>query len=69
VGTSVLGIGKPNAWGTLLGAVLLGIVTTGMTIKKQSYYWQDVAKGVVLIVALILSFTLSRRKARFVPAT
>src|SRR5690625_7821549 len=26
VGTSVLGIAKPNAWGTILGAVLVGIV-------------------------------------------
>lgn len=68
VGTSVLGLAKPNAWGTALGAVLVGIVITGLTIKDFSYYWQDVAKGVVVMVALVFSFTLSRRKARFVPA-
>lgn len=68
VGTSVLGIGKPNAWGTALGALLIGIVITGLTIKGFPYYAQDIAKGTVLVVALIFSFTLSRRKARYVPA-
>lgn len=69
VGTSVLGIGKPNAWGTALGALLIGIVITGLTIKGFPYYAQDIAKGVVLVIALTFSFTLSRKKARFVPAT
>ncbi len=69
VGTSVLGFGKPNAWGTALGALLIGIVITGLTIKGFPYYTQDVSKGVVLVLALIFSFTLSRKKARFVSAT
>jgi simple sugar transport system permease protein len=69
VGTSVLGLGRPNAWGTALGAVLVGIVSYGLTIKGLPYYTQDVAKGIVLVVALIFSFTLSRRKTRYVSAT
>ena len=69
VGTSVLGIGKPNAWGTALGALLIGIVISVLTITCFPYYSQDIAKGVVLVIALTFSFTLSRKKARFVPAT
>lgn len=69
VGTSVLGIGKPNAWGTLLGAILVAIVLTGMTMAGFKYFEQDTAKGIVLIVALLFSFTLSRRKMRYTPAT
>lgn len=68
VGTSVLGLAKPNAWGTTLGAVLVGIVITGSTIKGFPYFAQDVIKGLVLLVALVFSFTLSRRKARYTPA-
>ena len=69
VGTSVLAFGKPNAWGTALGALLIGIVITGLTIKGFPYYIQDLSKGVVLVLALIFSFTLSRKKVRFVSAT
>jgi simple sugar transport system permease protein len=68
VGTSVMGLNQPNAWGTSLGAVMLGILITGLTIAGAPYYAQDVVKGVVVIVALILSYTLSRKKARYVPA-
>ncbi|WP_105974632.1 ABC transporter permease [Streptomyces geranii] len=62
VGTSVLGRGRPNVWGTALGAVLIGIITTGLTIKGLPYYTQDVVEGAVLILALIFSFTLSKRR-------
>ena len=54
VGTSVLGLAKPNAWGTFLGALLIGIVLTGLTMKGLQYYHQDTAKGLVLIVALLI---------------
>ncbi len=67
VGTSVLGIGKPNAWGTVLGAVLVGILMTGLTMNGFQYFYQDTAKGAVLILALIFSYSISRKKARFQP--
>jgi simple sugar transport system permease protein len=69
VGTSVLGMGKPNAWGTLLGALLVGIVLTGLTMDGFQYYYQDTAKGLVLLVALLFSYTMSRKKVRYTPAT
>ena len=68
VGTSVLGVNKPNAFGTALGAILIGVLLTGTTMMNFPYYWQDVVKGLVLLVALIFSFSMSRRKQRFVAA-
>ena len=68
VGMSVMGLNLPNAWGTSLGAILLGILITGLTIAGVPYYAQDVVKGGVLVVALIFSFTLSRKRARYVSA-
>ncbi|MGW4242563.1 MFS transporter [Nocardia sp. NPDC004722] len=62
VGTSVLGRGKPNVWGTALGAVLIGIISSGLTIAGLPYYTQDVVQGGVLVLALIFSFTLSGGK-------
>lgn len=69
VGTSVLGANKPNAWGTLLGAILVGVVLTGLTMKGFPYYYQDTSKGTVLLLALLFSYTMSRRKVRYTPAT
>jgi simple sugar transport system permease protein len=68
VGTSVLGANKPNAFGTALGAILIGILLTGTTMMNFPYYIQDVVKGLVLLVALVFSFTLSRKKQRHVAA-
>ena len=68
VGMSVMGLNLPNAWGTALGAVMLGILITGLTIAGVPYYAQDVIKGLVLVTALIFSFTLSRKKVRYVSA-
>ncbi|WP_210115745.1 ABC transporter permease [Acidipropionibacterium timonense] len=69
VGTSVLGANKPNAWGTLLGALLVGIVLTGLTMDGFAYFYQDTAKGLVLLLALLFSYTISRKKVRYTPAT
>ena len=69
VGTTILGIGKPNAWGTAMGSLLIAILLTGLTMKGFQYYHQNTAKGLVLIVALIFSYTVSRKKTRYVPAT
>lgn len=68
VGTSVLGVNRPNAFGTTIGALLIGILLTGTTMMNFQYYWQDVVKGLVLLVALLFSFTLSARKRRFTAA-
>lgn len=61
VGVSVLGIGRPNAWGTALGAVLIAVMVTGFSMQGLPYYLQDFGKGVVLLVALLFTFTFRRR--------
>ncbi|SHM88730.1 monosaccharide ABC transporter membrane protein, CUT2 family [Cryptosporangium aurantiacum] len=63
VGTSVLGRNVPNAWGTVLGAVLVTVMVVGFSMMGLPYYVQDVAKGAVLLVALLFSYTLSTRRA------
>ena len=56
IGFSVLGIGKPNALGTLLGALLMGILLNGLVMMDFPYYSQDIVKGMVLIFALGLTY-------------
>lgn len=56
IGYSVLGAGKPNAFGTLLGALLVGILMNGLVMMSFPYYSQNIVKGVVLILGLGLTY-------------
>ena len=50
-GTSTSG-GKGRLWGTLLGAVIMGIITNGMNLLSISTNWQYVMQGVIIIIAV-----------------
>lgn len=53
-GTSFLG-GKGSVAGTLLGAIVIGIIANGMNLMGISPYFQYLAKGVIILAAVILS--------------
>ena len=61
IGFAVLGAAKPNAFGTIIGALFIGILLQGLTMMNAPYYTQDFVKGAVLVVALVFTFALSRR--------
>ncbi|NSL52154.1 ABC transporter permease [Calidifontibacillus erzurumensis] len=56
IGFSVLGAGKPNAVGTFVGAVLIGILQNGLVMLSVPYYAMDIVKGTVLAFALALTY-------------
>ncbi len=56
IGFSLGGSGKPNAVGTFLGAVLIGILQNGLVIVSVPYYAMDIIKGAVLALALALTY-------------
>lgn len=56
IGFSVLGAGKPNAFGTFVGAVLIGILQNGLVMMSVPYYAMDIVKGTVLAFALALTY-------------
>ena len=61
IGFAVLGAAKPNAFGTAIGALFVGVLLQGLTMMNAPYYTQDFVKGVVLVVALVFTFALSNR--------
>ncbi|WP_457935632.1 ABC transporter permease [Mesorhizobium sp. 10J20-29] len=61
IGFAVLGAAKPNAFGTTIGALFVGVLLQGLTMMNAPYYTQDFVKGVVLVVALVFTFALSHR--------
>ena len=50
-GTSLAG-GAGTIQGTVVGVLILGTLTNGMTLLNINAYWQSIAVGVVLILAV-----------------
>ena len=61
IGFAVLGAAKPNALGTAIGALFVGILLQGLTMMNAPYYTQDFVKGGVLVIALVFTFALTSR--------
>ncbi len=60
VGRSVGGAEKPNALGTLVGAMLVSTLENGLTICAVPYYVLPAVKGAVLALALIAAYAGTR---------
>lgn len=55
-GTSLSG-GKGSIWGTVLGAVIIGVLNNGLVLLNVSPFWQQVVKGAVILAAVIIDRT------------
>lgn len=62
IGYAVLGMQKPNPFGTIVGAIFIGMLINGLTMLNVPYYTQDFIKGCVLVTALAFTFGLSKKK-------
>ena len=60
-GTSFSG-GEGSLLGTLIGAIIIGVLGNGLNVLNVDYFWQQVAIGVVIIVAVW--FDLVQRRSR-----
>ena len=63
IGFAVLGAQRPNPFGTIVGAVFLGVLMNGLTMMNMPYFWQDLIKGAVLVAALAFTFGLSKKNS------
>lgn len=52
-GTSLSG-GRGSVWGTVLGAIIIGVLNNGLVLLNVSPFWQQVVKGLVILVAVII---------------
>lgn len=59
-GTSMAG-GKGRIVGTLIGAMLIGVISNGMNLLGLSSYLQDIVKGFIILGAVYID-TVSTRK-------
>ena len=52
-GTSLNG-GKGSVWGTVIGALIIGVLNNGLVLMNVSPFWQQVIKGLVILLAVIM---------------
>lgn len=54
LGGAALKGGKGTIVGTLLAVILLGVLTNGMTLLGVNSFWQNVAQGALLVIAVVI---------------
>ncbi len=52
-GTSFEG-GEGTVWGTLIGVLIIGVIDNGLNLLNVSSFYQDITKGAVIALALLL---------------
>jgi ribose/xylose/arabinose/galactoside ABC-type transport system permease subunit len=60
-GTSLLG-GEGSLVGTLIGALIMGVLRNGLNLLDVSSFFQQVVIGIVIIGAVLVDMTLKRRR-------
>ena len=62
-GTSMSG-GSGRLGGTLIGALIIGILNNGLNLMGVNSYWQYIVKGAVILLAVYMDFIRSSKKAK-----
>ena len=60
-GTSLSG-GRGSVVGTVMGAVIIGVLNNGLVLLNVSPFWQQVVKGSVILLAVIVDRMGNQRK-------
>jgi inositol transport system permease protein len=62
-GTSLSG-GVGRISGTVIGTIILGVMTSGFTFLKVGAYYQEIVKGLIIVVAVVIDqYRQSKRKS------
>jgi inositol transport system permease protein len=61
-GVSLTG-GRGSIFGTVLGALIFGVIISGFTFLKLDAFYQEMVKGVIIVAAVVLDQWRQRRAA------
>lgn len=59
-GTSLSG-GRGTIMGTVLGAIIIGVLNNGLVLLNVSPFWQQVVKGFVILLAVVIDKANSKK--------
>jgi ribose transport system permease protein len=59
-GTSIFG-GVGSVWRTVLGVLMLGMITNGFDLLAVPDYWQNIVRGILIIIAVAIGSFIERR--------
>jgi len=62
-GTSLAG-GRGSIGGTIIGAFVIGVLGDGLVMLGVSAFWQQVIKGAVIVIAVIIDQVQARMQER-----
>ena len=62
-GTSLSG-GRGTMWGTIVGALVIGVLTNGLVLLGVQEFWKKVITGLVIILAVVLDQLQERLQQR-----
>ncbi len=62
-GTSLAG-GVGRITGTVIGTIILGVVTSGFTFLKVGAYYQEIVKGIIIVTAVVIDQHRQNKKRK-----
>lgn len=60
-GTSLSG-GRGSIWGTVIGCLIIGVLNNGLFLLNVSPFWQQVIKGLVILIAVAIDKVNSKNR-------
>jgi ribose/xylose/arabinose/galactoside ABC-type transport system permease subunit len=63
IGMTTIRVGRANVAGTIIGVFLLGVISNGLNLLGWDYFYQDMAKGIIMIAAV--AFAASKSELKF----
>jgi len=63
LGMTMFREGQPNLPGTMVGVLVLGVLSNGLNILRVNTYLQEVLTGVIIVVAVLASMLTRRVRA------
>lgn len=61
IGGASLSGGKGSIWGTVVGALIIGVLNNGLVLLNVSPFWQQVVKGFVILLAVVMDRYSSKK--------